>query len=396
MSRARSQTGAALVIAMLLMTLMMGVGLAAYAFVDQQTNASASEREREVSFNLTEQLLAAQVYLLSRDWPGTGGVISGPNPTIQPYPTNCTTGVVSSRCPNAATITSRFAGPDVAAGITWSTKVRDNQSPNVNYYDDAVTQGQPPYDANGDDKLWVRAQAIVRGKRRTLIGLVKIDRVAEDFPKSAIIAGKFGTNNNGKKVIVTTNGHSVRVRCNVPAKSSCLDYPPGKDQIKPDTSQLNYQGGDALSNEQLQRLRERAIAEGTWYATCPSNPNGSLVFVESGSCSYNNSNAPCCNSLAAPGVFVIYSGTFSMSGNIEFHGLIYAANRGNLTGNVVSNTGTSRIVGAVTIDRQGGLLIGSSGHPDNLEVNPNVFNNVIGYANAGVLQNTWREIPAAP
>jgi hypothetical protein len=46
------------------------------------------------------------------------------------------------------------------------------------------------------------------------------------------------------------------------------------------------------------------------------------------------------------------------------------------------------------VDRNGGMLIGSSGHPDNMIYQPNVYNSVISYANAGIIQNTWREVPA--
>jgi hypothetical protein len=93
-------------------------------------------------------------------------------------------------------------------------------------------------------------------------------------------------------------------------------------------------------------------------------------------------------------VVIVNHGTFSLSGNLTFYGLIYSPNRSNRTDNVVSNTGTSRIEGGVLIDRNGGMLIGSSGHPDNMIYQPNVYNNVISYANAGIIQNTWREVPA--
>jgi hypothetical protein len=55
--------------------------------------------------------------------------------------------------------------------------------------DDTVTQTQPAYDANGDERLWVRGQAMVRGKRRTLVKLVRVDNVTEEIPCNAILAG---------------------------------------------------------------------------------------------------------------------------------------------------------------------------------------------------------------
>lgn len=409
MGRLREERGSVLVTAVLLMALMTGVGLAAYALVDQEQQASAQERIRDTSFNLAEQLLNAQVYVLSRDWPGSRGVSRG---TTVAYPVRCSQDSPTdarNRCPNTGAVMARFGGPDLAVPAQWSTVVRDDNLPNPNYYDDAstlnapcVTGGSGPctHDANDNGKLWVRAQAVVRGKRRTLIGLVKVDTVTEELPKSVILAGKFGTTNNGNKTIVHTHGQPVQVRCTEPAQSSCLDYPPKQNQIDPEMVETGYSGGDAMSDEQINRLRDRAMAEGTYYNSCPPRPDGGVaggvvVFVEGGTCAYGNEVAPCCFSPENPGVFIINTGTIAFTGNIVFNGLLYAPNRNNSTGWVVSNTGTSRINGAVAVDRQGGMLIGSSGNPDNMNFDANVFNSVVSYANAGIVQNTWREIPAA-
>ena len=243
--------------------------------------------------------------------------------------------------------------------------MRDNQSPNPNYYDDAQTISGPSYDANLDGKLWVRAQAVVRGRKRTLVGLVRVEQVTEQLPNSVVVAGHFGTTNNGKKVIVDTQGSAaapapLQVRCT--GTTGCLDYPANKDQVKPDTSQTGYTGGNGLTDDALARLRERAIADGTYYASgCPANPSGAVVFVENGNCSYNNSAGACCNSTASPGVLIFARGTLSMSGNIVYHGLVYMGNQQSSSGYVVSLGGTAAIQGSVQIDGAGGLLAGSSG-----------------------------------
>ncbi|MGI8513282.1 MAG: hypothetical protein ACR2NH_11735 [Solirubrobacteraceae bacterium] len=383
----RDERGAVLATSMILLGLMMSVALAAFAYVDTQQQSSASERIRETSFNLSESLLGSQIFILSRAWPGTAS---------NAYPTTCTTGVSSPRCPDTAGITSAFGGPDLATGVTWSTRVRDNGGSAAKFYSDAITSSQPTYDANADGKLWVRAQASIKGRRRTLAGLVKVEEIAESFPKNVITAGKFRTMNQGRKVIVDTKGSSAQaaplaVRCLQPVPA-CVDYEASKGQVSPDTTTLGYTGGNALSAEALDRLRERAIANGTYYATgCPANPSGALVFVQSGNCSYNDSAGPCCNSQAAPGVFIIASGTLSLTGNIVFAGVIYLANQQNSSDYLVNLGGTVTILGSVAIDGNGGLSAGASGA--NVVYDANVFSRIVSYGNAGIIQNTWREIP---
>jgi len=387
MRRVRQERGSILVISILLMTLMMSVAMAGVTLVDQVQRESGRERQSETAFNLTEALLSSQVFILSRGWPGTSG---------NPYPSSCTAGVTDSHCPDASSLLTRFGGPDLAAGITWSTMVRDNQSPNPNYYDATLTATGPSYDANHDGELWVRAQAVLRGRRRTLVGLVRVERVTEQLPYSVVVAGHFGTTNSGRKVIVDTQGSAaapapLQVRC--VGLIGCLDYPANKGQVKPDTSQTGYTGANGLSDDALARLRERAIADGTYTASgCPANPSGAVVFVENGDCTYNNSTpGPFGNSTASPGVLIFARGTLSMSGNIVYHGLVYMANQQNSSGWVVSLTGTAAIQGSVQIDGAGGLMAGSSAV--NVVFDPNVFAGVVSYGNAGIIQNTWREIP---
>jgi len=388
MRRWRDESGAVLATSMIMLGLMMTMALAAFAYVDTQQQSSASERIRETSFNLSESLLGAQVFILSRGWPGTAA---------NAYPSNCTTGVVSVRCPDAAAVAGAFGGPDVAQGITWSTRVRDNSSPAANFYSDAITASQPTYDANADGKLWVRAQASIDGRRRTLVGLVKVEEVTEAFPKNVITAGKFQTSNQGRKVIVDTKGNSAQaaplaVRCLV-LTSACLDYEANKGQVSPDTTQTGYTGGNALSPDALERLRDKAIANGTYYATgCPANPSGALVYIANGNCSYNNSAGTCCNTQAAPGMLIIANGTLSMTGNIVFSGVVYMANQQNSSSYILNLGGTVAILGAIAIDGNGGLSAGASGV--NVVYDANVFSRIVSYGNAGIIQNTWREIPA--
>ena len=65
------------------MSMMLVVGLAGFALVDREQVASSGERQRETSFNLTEQLLDAQVYKLSRHGPAPAASTT-PTPTAPP------------------------------------------------------------------------------------------------------------------------------------------------------------------------------------------------------------------------------------------------------------------------------------------------------------------------
>jgi hypothetical protein len=89
-------------------------------------------------------------------------------------------------------------------------------------------------------------------------------------------------------------------------------------------------------------------------------------------------------------------GSLSFGGNIEFHGLVYVPNV-NPSGGwcssqaVVTTQGTSLIKGGVIVDGPGGIVSGSSGL--NIQFNPNAFDNIRTTGTAGVVQNTWREVP---
>ena len=100
--------------------------------------------------------------------------------------------------------------------------MRDNTA-GSNFYDDSVLAG-PSADANGDGYLWVRATAVIRGKRRTLVALVKAEQTTLNFPRATLVAGKFDTTNNGNKTIIDNDGESnqftpgdVIVRCSFPS-----------------------------------------------------------------------------------------------------------------------------------------------------------------------------------
>lgn len=381
---------------MLLMMIMMMMGLAALSYVDGQTRASLRERVGESQFNMAEGALTSQTFLLARSWPGSAAAA---------YPSICQPGVQDPRCPDANALLASYNAADYrSATTTWRTQVRDNPT---DLYTTAVLS-QPSWDANGDNRVWVRAQSTVRGRSRAIVGLVEVDMQSEQLPRASIVAGWFATSNNGNKAIVCTKypdnptGNActssstlqgpVQLRCASLLLPTCLNIR-GPVQIQPYDLHAGYAGGAALNPDALQRLRARAIADGTYYASgCPANPSGKVVFVESGNCSYNNSAGACCNSLAQPGVFIVRNGTVAFGGNIMFWGVVYAVNAQNSPLALVSTGGTSAIVGGVLVDGLGGVTAGSS--KLNIVFNDGAYAAVRSYGTARMVQNRWREIPA--
>jgi hypothetical protein len=370
-------------IAVILLTIMMSLGLAIYALADTQVGSARKEGGRESTFNLSDAALKQQVFLISKNFPGS---------SANAYPA-CSQASTSSYCPDNNTLTSNFTNRDYAAGFIWSTAVQDNGGSVGSYYSSAGAAGQPGWDQNGDGKLWVRAQSTVRGQTRTLVSQVKADLVNLPFPRNAVTAGSFATSNNGNKVIVDTNGRNdgrpgdIQLRCADSSSPSCKNYRPG--QVSPDTTQVGYTTGAAMGEAEINAMRGIARSNNTYYGTgCPpSLPSGALVFVESGNCSYTGGTA---NSISAPGLLVINSGTLTLDGNATYYGLVYAHNIQNSTGTIVELQGTSLIVGAIAVDYNGRVVTGSSAQ--NLEFDPNVFGGVKGYGNAGQTHGTWREL----
>jgi Tfp pilus assembly protein PilX len=412
--RIPEQRGNVMVIAMLLIMVMMMIGLATIAISDTQTGQSRKERERESTFNLSESVLTSQAFVLGRNGAGS---------TAAPFPNKCTPATsTQALCPHPDEITRSFDGAtqkDFAAGSTWETTVRDNQEPSNSvstYYSPSLTNSDCGasatdhiycYDNNGDNKLWVRASSTVRAKTRTIVALVEVELRPVTLPQFAVLAGSFMTTNVGNKVIVDsaplTTGIAVRCTTTGPsAGDPCLGFNESKGQLAPGGAwETGYPAQPAVAAEDLLAFEDAAKGAGTWYATCPANPNGKIVYVKSGDCSYGTSapaaagQSKCCNSPApsspGPGLFIIENGTLAIGGSIAWNGVIYAVNKQNTSGTVVSTSGTSVIFGGVIVDGNGGVAAGASGL--NIDFEPNAFTGITQPGTAGVVQNTWRELP---
>jgi len=397
MTRLRSEEGGwALVTAIILMTVMMGVGLSTFAYVDTQGQESRKQRTRETAFNYAEAALNAQIFKLSLGWPGLGAA-------ADQFPA-CDQTVVHPRCPAPTTLAALFPSPDTATGTTYATRVRDNNSPGApNFYSDALVAAAPAYDANGDGKMWVRAEAQAIGKKRTLIALVNVEEVAEIIPRAALISGRLEITNAGNKVMIDAGNGSassglVAVRCDpaAPASATCLGHARNSSawskldaQISPNITSTSYTAERAISIETLERLRSTAKSNGTWYASCPSSFAGRIVFIESGNCNVD-SNSNNINTVTNPGMLVMGSGTISLGGNATYNGVVYHANLGGQTGTCVDLGGNSAITGGIIVEGNCLTRIGSD--KSNLRYNEAAFNAIRTFGTAGIIQNTWREI----
>lgn len=386
--------GWALVTAMLLMTVMMGVGLASVSFVDGQQRQAGQERVRESAFNLADATLSAQAFAITHAWPAQPSSAMVPCTATLP----AAQGTADARCPDLTKVRSAFSSADYTAGATVSTLVRDNgpDLSNPTFYDDATAAAQPSYDQNGDKRLWVRAQATVGARTRTLVALVRVDEQPVPFPDRALIAGSIATSNLGNKTLIVTRDSTtgayapISVRCD-PAAAGCVEFDRAKGQIAPDTVESQpFPLQSAVPESAYAQLREMARANGTLHSSCPSSIAGAVVFIDGpANCSYGASTAY--NTKAQPGIVVVNNGTLTLGGGSTFYGVLYARNAQGSSGNVITLQGTTQVVGGILIDGAGGLLAGSS--KINLIYDPTAGRNARLIGDGTIVRNTWRELP---
>jgi hypothetical protein len=386
--------GSALVPALMITVMMLAFGMAMLTLAEGNQGDSRRERERESAFELAEGVLNAQIYRLSTRWPTKYQAV---------YPGVCTQATTGDTdCPGS--LSSNFTGADYTKGATWKVQVRDNStttsSTSANFYEENIVGagGTAAQDLNEDNFLWVRAEATVAGRKRTLVALVEAENVALNFPNATLVAGKFEVSNNGKKVLIDTNGESnewapgaIIVRCAL--GPGCDEWEKGKGQVEPDTVTSNPLQPKALTPEALDLLRARAQAEGNYYTGCaPSlqgDQPGELVFMENAAgCKFNANNVY--NTPTQPGYVVIANGMPVLNGTATFYGVIYHANVNESSDMLVTLEGNISVYGSIVIDGAGGLSAGSS--KVNLVYNPNAFAGLKAFGTAGIVQNTFREI----
>jgi len=417
---ARREHGFALTSALMILTILVVVGLAAVALADSQHGPSRDERAREAALNLAESALQSQVFRLQRaTWPSA---------STTALPSLCSaSSAATAACPDAGALAASFSAatavdyrpgtcsPASVVSPSWATWVRDNGGGAVSYYDPSAVNAQPTFDANGDGSVWVGAQGVAGCRTRTIVELVRAAETATSFPRDTITANWFGSSNQGRKVIVDTVGAyaqppSIRpapkdygaqaapviVRCTAPlppeASYSCPAFTStakDKGQITPPVFQVASTPTPLLTPEQIDSLRARARKRGTYYTGCPPSLTGEMVFVENlTGCSYSGGNDK-----DAPGFLVVNNGTLTLTGNRTFYGLVYALNGQGSNGAVITMQGTSAIQGAIAVDGLGGVVAGSSG--TNVVFDQRSLELVKVLGTPSPVPGTWRELPVS-
>jgi Tfp pilus assembly protein PilX len=414
---ARDEQGFVLVTAIVLLTVMMGLGFGLLMYGNSQQHAAGYEQASETAFDLAEAALNAQISQLAHKWPGTEEL-------AKEYPASGCTAITSTAtngCPSTGSLSAGYpsigsgtcpagTGTDAwgSSGNGWTTYVRDDKYSST-YFNSAEEKKEPTWDENKDGDLWVRSVGIVQCHVVTLVSLVSKQNIPFNFPRNAATANWFETTNNGNKTIINTQGKAaepgnVSMRCagfkgtEEEVDKACKKYisEKSRDQVSPDTTNSPGSPSPTLSAAQLEALKQQAESDGTYYASgsCPNNEKelaGLPVYVE-GPCNISMGGNAVINSEASPGFLVIINGTIAIGGTCEFYGVIYDTNQQEANGVVAELFGKAHVVGAIDVDGSGGINFGSS--KVNLEFNPKVIEEFKLYSGVSSTRNSFRVLPA--
>jgi type II secretory pathway pseudopilin PulG len=411
----RSEDGSVLVISLALLVIMLAIGLASYSSVDTGQTRAREQRERESSLNLAEAVLYSQGFTLASAWPGNG--IGGAS-----MPTVCSSDVIVAFCPDPRTLASgnasgaasaNFSNVDDSADVSWTTHIRDNGAPigdafvysqvdasqsgtNVRTGLPYTCPGPCKWDANGDNMLWVQARAVVRGEPRNVVALLKREQFNEAFGgNNTVTAGSFEMTNSGNKTIIDARGSQVAVRC-TSSSASCTDYDAGKSQVLPPAIIRDSGLPRALTASQLARFKAAAQSANppSYYTSCQPGLEGQIIYIDvPAGTNCTDSSSAVYNSPENPGFFIMPRGTFELGGTM--YGLIYMGNEQNSSGPVLTLDSNSYVIGGVAVDGPGRLVVGqASGPRPTITFLPNAFTAPRTYGTTGLVQNTWRELPA--
>jgi Tfp pilus assembly protein PilX len=388
-SRLAAERGSALVVALMVTMLMLALGLAAYGYVDSESRQSSQERIRESSFNQDDGLVATQTYILSRAWPA-GSTAAYPTCTWNGTTLTATgASTDATKCPNSGAMANTFTSKDYAAASSWTTMVRDNGGTSGVFWDNSVTPSQPAYDANGDNQLWVYSKSTVRGRARIVVERVQAEPARVVFPKNVLVAGQFHVTTGGPKPFLQLNGSTLGLRCNNVNQNECYVTTKPNQVQGPGKTSFKWPGTHQITPVELDYLRQAAIANGTYYTTCPGSMTGKMVFIESGNCSYTGNTTY--NSSASPGMYVIVNGTLTLKGNINYYGAIYMYNaQGATCSPGPFDAGSATYVqGAIFIDGDGCFEVGSN---TRVVYDQNAIQNITYYGNMALVRSSYREL----
>jgi hypothetical protein len=439
MNRLRNEQGSALMMAVIILFIILGLGTALMITANGQKTAASNEQNGESAFWMAEGALDAQIYALSVKWPTAGDAPSPSTSVTLGYPKSCnSSNAGQSYCPSASDLaaypSNAQACPPGTAGdawnpggsrSAWTTYVRDAGPAGTSQqqlFDDTVEQGTARYNSSflttepSNNYVWVRAVGQVNCKTSVVIAEVSMQSLALNFPKLVLNADGFNITDNGQKTIINTVGtgsttpSQISVRCGgasytPPPPSSCAGY--GSSQISPAPTWVTPPSPTpVLSTSQLSQAKLMAQANGTYFPSTTDCSTitaaqlaGQLVYIEgSPTCAISITSNPVINSQASPGWLVINDGA------INFDGVIYGVNASNQSASIVTLGGTSTIVGGLAVNGNATLSLGSSGNGvgcasgnkcGDLEFDPNAFNTLIGFGGAAQTPNTFRQLPAS-
>jgi Tfp pilus assembly protein PilX len=413
------ESGSALVTAIIIMFVILGLGMAVLSQADVQSHQTGVEAWGEATYNNAEAALDAQANLLQQSWPTAAT-------------SACNQSSASSTfCPGTA-LTNSFNTTYTGKLFTnpqWTIQIVDDSGgESTNYYSDAAASSAPSYDADRDGKVWIRAQTIIQSQKRVVVALMVRQTTVVQLPRNTITSGGAFTSNRGNKVIIETTdaaagsslAGSVNVRCGSSTSTPdygdpCQGWDPGQGQLNPAS---NYQGGyvdpnggySAMSQAELASLKQAAQTNGSYYnGTCPTSLTG-LVYVDNppgGDCTYlggtwNMSSSPPAKT-DVPGMIIMGDGTLTFNGNISYFGVIYMVNASGTAptsgactsaqqnGPVFMVHGTGSIYGSIFVDKCGTIDAGSSAY--NIIFDSDAFNAATAYSQPNLAKNTFRIIP---
>ncbi|MEA2211532.1 MAG: hypothetical protein QOF83_1480 [Solirubrobacteraceae bacterium] len=426
MNRLREEQGFALMAAIVLLTVIMGLGLGLLLFTDSQQKASTRQQASEAAFNVAEAALNAQVGILSHKWP---------RKSTEAYPSSCTSSSpesssLTSVCPyqpNMETAYKYLKGTATCPGNgawgsplsnQWTTYVRDNERSTL--FSSSVKE-HPSWDAEpavgngpvGDGKLWVRATGVVQCHAVTVVTLVDRQAVALNFPEKAAIGNWFEVTNSGNHTIVQrqpAEGEPGAISMRCVGVAECEKYlPPPKEQVSPPLTENPPSPSTTLNAQQLEDLKAEAKANNTYYnATppyhCPSSIgelSGLPTYIENCGELAVQSNGTA-NSKASPGFLILADGTLQLGGTSTFYGVIYAANKNTPpldSKAIVRLQGGTNVVGEIDVDGNGGIEFGSNGAggnngSSNLTYDSSVVPKLETFAGVTPTRNSFRVLPA--
>jgi Tfp pilus assembly protein PilX len=190
----RRQEGVAVVTAIVLMTIMLVMGATMLALVDAQSEQTSQQRSTESSFDLAEATLSAAEFLLAHNWPQTVTGGSCDSQTISGTLTEPADSAPASLSTQVQRLLAQTYEGAASSSSRWWVTLCDWAQTQYSSWDQSLLNG-PGYDtspAAQPRKLWVRAESLVAGRHRAVVGLVQTGQVPVFPPGYSVVTGSMG------------------------------------------------------------------------------------------------------------------------------------------------------------------------------------------------------------